>query len=88
MVLVGNDDQGRDAKTPAVGTNRRYFGLISADIDHKNKRVDLLFRPKSDHPTALSDGHRQRCLIWCLDALAELREAGYLFSGPEAVKVD
>ena len=65
----------------------RHFGLITAIISNTEKRVELVFRePDKQHKEQnLSAGHRERCLIWCLDALADLREAGYIFEIPEAV---
>ena len=76
------DNRDRDAKpgTPASAKIRRYFGLIYALIDHKNKRVELTYSPRYKDP--LSDGHRQRCLSWALTALSEYQDRGYVFTVP------
>ena len=82
-VKKGNN-QDRDANAPPSNQNRRYFGLIYAIIDHKNRRVELNYSPRYKDP--LSDEHRQRCLIWAFDSLADLRADGYIFAFPEALE--
>ena len=84
MGKVGTDNQGGDAKNAAVRSNQsnhRYFGLVYASIDHQNKRVNLRLKRLGDRRHDLGKGHQR----WCLDALADLREAGYIFETPEAV---
>ena len=68
-------------------TTIRHFGLVTAIIDDRDRRVELIFREPDKRHTAqnLSAAHRERCLVWCLDALDDLREAGYIFETPEAV---
>ena len=67
-------------------TTIRHFGLITALIDDDDRRVELRYRQPDKQNAAhnLGKAHRQRCLVWCLDALADLREAGYIFEVPEA----
>ena len=68
-------------------TTIRHFGLVTAVISDRDRRVELRYRQPDKRHTGqnLSVAHRKRCLVWCLDALAELREAGYIFDVPEAV---
>lgn len=61
----------------------KHFGLVRAEINKKARKVQLSFAPEGKQP--LGAGVREKCLIWALDGLADLKSAGYVFSGPEAV---
>ena len=65
-------------------TNKRFFGIVVADIDDADRQVDLSFAPRGKDP--LDDGHLDRCLSWALASLADLKAKGYVFQLPSAAQ--
>lgn len=52
----------------------KYFGPVTARIDHDQKRIDVSLVRRGKKSEQLFDGEVNRCISWCLTTLGNLVE--------------
>ena len=61
-------------------TTIKHFGLVTAVISDRDRRVELRLRQPADNRHGLGKGHVDWCLSWALSVLADYRQQGYTLS--------